>query len=115
MIYIYIYIYICIHFFVKFFFLSVLCTYLIFNSSLELEEKIMGSRIELFRIGVYIFFPVAVFYYFNNPEFFEEYVLKRQKSLYPPDDKLVKLPKTKEGYEQLRIKLREERLKAKKE
>lgn len=73
----------------------------------------MGSRIELFRIGVYIFFPVAVFYYFNNPDFFDEYVLKKQKALYPPEDKLVKLPKTKEGYEQLRIKLREERLKAK--
>ena len=88
---------------------------MIFSSSLELEEKIMGSRIELFRIGVYIFFPVAVFYYFNNPEFFDEYVLKTQKALYPPEEKLVKLPKTKEGYEQLKIKLREERLKTKKE
>ena len=29
---------------------------------------------------IYVFFPVAVFYYFNMPNFYEEYVQKRMVS-----------------------------------
>ncbi|XP_066915131.1 protein PET100 homolog, mitochondrial-like [Clytia hemisphaerica] len=74
-----------------------------------------GSKLELFRIGVYIFFPVAVFYFFNNPEFYDEYVVRSQRKLYPKDEDLVKLPKTREGMDALRKKFLDERQKQQEE
>lgn len=29
---------------------------------------------EKFRFGVYVFFPITVFYYFNRPEFYDEHI-----------------------------------------
>ncbi|XP_032230584.1 protein PET100 homolog, mitochondrial isoform X1 [Nematostella vectensis] len=45
-----------------------------------------GSKIELFRIAVYVFFPVALFYYFNLPEIYEDYVNNKKGQIYPPDE-----------------------------
>ncbi|XP_046851326.1 protein PET100 homolog, mitochondrial-like [Xenia sp. Carnegie-2017] len=52
----------------------------------------MGSKIELLRMTIYVFFPVAVFYYFNMPDFYEEYVQSRMKKLYPPSANTKKPP-----------------------
>lgn len=79
------------------------------SSNISLFLSDMGSKIELFRIGVYVFLPVAVFYFFNNPEFFDDYVTKKQRDFYPPEDKINILPRTKEELEELRLKYLNER------
>lgn len=44
----------------------------------------MGNwKLEVFRIGMYITFPVGIFYVFNQPQYFEEWVVKTRKELYP--------------------------------
>lgn len=43
-----------------------------------------GWRLEVARMALYITFPVAMFYYFNQPELFEEWVVKTRKEMYPP-------------------------------
>lgn len=37
-------------------------------------------------MGIYMAFPVALFHYFNQPEYFEEWVTKTRREIYPPDD-----------------------------
>ncbi|CAH1247838.1 PET100 [Branchiostoma lanceolatum] len=40
----------------------------------------MGDwRLEVFRLSVYVFFPVGIFWYFNQPDYFEEHVTKRRE------------------------------------
>lgn len=35
----------------------------------------MGSwKLEVFRMSVYMLFPVGLFYYFNHPEFYQDHV-----------------------------------------
>ncbi|KAJ3641240.1 hypothetical protein Zmor_027755 [Zophobas morio] len=47
----------------------------------------MGSwRLEIGKMALYITFPVALFHYFNQPELFEEWVVKTKRELYPPED-----------------------------
>lgn len=43
----------------------------------------MGWVLEVSRMFVYISFPVGVFYYVNQPEYFDKYVLKIKKDYYP--------------------------------
>lgn len=43
-------------------------------------------RLEAFKMMIYLAFPVGSFYYFNQPEYFEEYVIKMKRTMYPPDD-----------------------------
>ena len=43
----------------------------------------MGTwTLEVARMGVYMFFPVALFYVFNQPQWFEEYIVKNKKELF---------------------------------
>ncbi|MBN3324211.1 PT100 protein, partial [Atractosteus spatula] len=37
---------------------------------------------------LYLSFPVAVFWVSNQAEYFEEYVVKRKREIYPPDEKM---------------------------
>ncbi|XP_020895845.1 protein PET100 homolog, mitochondrial-like [Exaiptasia diaphana] len=53
-----------------------------------------GSKIELFRIAVYVFFPVAVFYYFNLPEIYDDFISNKKQQVYPPDEETSKPPTT---------------------
>ncbi|XP_044263125.1 protein PET100 homolog, mitochondrial [Tribolium madens] len=47
----------------------------------------MGSwRLEIGKMALYITFPVAMFHYFNQPELFEEWVVKTRRELYPPEN-----------------------------
>ncbi|XP_019617568.1 PREDICTED: protein PET100 homolog, mitochondrial-like [Branchiostoma belcheri] len=41
----------------------------------------MGDwRLEVFRLSVHdVFFPVGIFWYFNQPDYFEEHVKKRRE------------------------------------
>ncbi|XP_005312813.1 protein PET100 homolog, mitochondrial [Trachemys scripta elegans] len=46
----------------------------------------MGVKLEVFRMVLYLSFPVAMFWISNQAEYFEEYVIKRKREIYPPDD-----------------------------
>ncbi|KAG9337825.1 hypothetical protein JZ751_027476 [Albula glossodonta] len=48
----------------------------------------MGVKIEVFRMMLYLSFPVAMFWISNQAEYFEEYVVKRKREICPPDEKL---------------------------
>ncbi|XP_071954436.1 protein PET100 homolog, mitochondrial-like [Antedon mediterranea] len=49
----------------------------------------MGNwRLESIKMVIYIFFPVATFYYFNQTEYFEEKVSKKIREMYPPESKM---------------------------
>lgn len=47
----------------------------------------MGNwKLEVGRMAMYMSFPVVLFYYFNQPKYFEEWVTKTKRELYPPDN-----------------------------
>lgn len=46
-----------------------------------------GWKLEIAKMALYITFPVALFHYFNQPEYFEEWVVKTKRELYPPENK----------------------------
>uniref|UniRef100_A0A8C6T744 PET100 cytochrome c oxidase chaperone n=1 Tax=Neogobius melanostomus TaxID=47308 RepID=A0A8C6T744_9GOBI len=48
----------------------------------------MGVKIEIFRMMLYLSFPVAMFWISNQAEYFEEYVVKRKREIFPPDEEL---------------------------
>ncbi|XP_027010957.1 protein PET100 homolog, mitochondrial [Tachysurus fulvidraco] len=48
----------------------------------------MGVKIEIFRMMVYLSFPVAMFWISNQAEYFEEYIVKRKREIFPPDEKM---------------------------
>lgn len=57
----------------------------------------MGSwKLEVFKMALYISFPVGLFYVFNQPQYFEEWVIKTRREMYPKQD------------EENRLKFREE-------
>lgn len=43
-------------------------------------------QLEAVRMAIYLAFPVGLFYYFNQPENFEDYVIKMKRSMYPPEN-----------------------------
>lgn len=44
-----------------------------------------GWRLEVARMAMYVMFPVALFHIFNQPAYFEEWVTKTKRELYPPE------------------------------
>ncbi|KAJ8964139.1 hypothetical protein NQ314_005107 [Rhamnusium bicolor] len=46
-----------------------------------------GWKLEVGKMALYVMFPVALFHYFNQPEYFEEWVVKTKRELYPPESK----------------------------
>lgn len=47
----------------------------------------MGSwQLEVFKMTIYMAFPVALFYAFNQPQFFEEWVVKKKRECFPAAD-----------------------------
>ncbi|XP_063301563.1 protein PET100 homolog, mitochondrial [Pelobates fuscus] len=45
----------------------------------------MGVKLEVFRMALYLSFPVSMFWISNQAEYFEEYVVKRKRQLFPPE------------------------------
>lgn len=35
-------------------------------------------------MSIYMAFPVVLFYYFNQPQYFEKWVIEKKRELYPP-------------------------------
>ncbi|XP_076608686.1 protein PET100 homolog, mitochondrial [Chaetodon auriga] len=48
----------------------------------------MGVKLEVFRMALYLSFPVAMFWISNQAEYFEEYVVKRKREIFPPDEEI---------------------------
>ncbi|XP_033253523.1 protein PET100 homolog, mitochondrial-like [Drosophila miranda] len=48
----------------------------------------MGTWVlEVAKMGMYMAFPVALFHIFNQTEYFDEWVTKKKRELYPPEHK----------------------------
>eukprot|EP00127_Corallochytrium_limacisporum_P004455 Clim_evm9s164 gene=Clim_evmTU9s164 len=45
------------------------------------------ANLEIWKFGLYVFMPVATFYYFNLPEFYKDYVEPHQDRIWIPDEK----------------------------
>ncbi|XP_051898142.1 protein PET100 homolog, mitochondrial [Pristis pectinata] len=67
-----------------------------------------GVRLEIFRMFLYLSFPVTVFWVSNQAEYFEEYVVKRKREIYPPEDKMHR--KELEDFKERMRKKQEEKL-----
>lgn len=47
----------------------------------------MGSwLLEVGKMALYMSFPVGLFHYFNQPEYFEQFVIKKKRDMYPHED-----------------------------
>ncbi|XP_013880455.1 protein PET100 homolog, mitochondrial [Austrofundulus limnaeus] len=68
----------------------------------------MGVKIEIFRMILYLSFPVAMFWISNQAEYFEEYVVKRKREIFPPDDEAQR--KEWEAFKERMRALNEERM-----
>lgn len=49
-----------------------------------------GWRLEVARMVMYVSFPVAMFHYFNQPEYYEKWVTDTKRQIYPPEEKTGK-------------------------
>ncbi|XP_032742537.1 protein PET100 homolog, mitochondrial [Rattus rattus] len=43
----------------------------------------MGVKLEVFRMSLYLTFPVVMFWISNQAEWFEDYVVQRKRELWP--------------------------------
>lgn len=47
----------------------------------------MGNwKLEVGRMAMYTAFPVALFFFFNQPKYFEEWVTKTKREIFPPEN-----------------------------
>ena len=49
-----------------------------------------GWQLEAAKMGLYMTFPVALFYYFNQAEYFEDWMIKMRREMYPPEARVNK-------------------------
>lgn len=49
-----------------------------------------GWKLEIGKMAMYVSFPVILFYFFNQPKYFEDWVVRMRRELYPPLDKMHK-------------------------
>ncbi|KAI0781165.1 hypothetical protein BD413DRAFT_22640 [Trametes elegans] len=47
-----------------------------------------GPNLEVFKFGVYVFFPVAMLLYYGNPEWYAKNVLPYKDRIFPPEHRL---------------------------
>uniref|UniRef100_A0A2R5LF88 Protein PET100 homolog, mitochondrial n=1 Tax=Ornithodoros turicata TaxID=34597 RepID=A0A2R5LF88_9ACAR len=45
-----------------------------------------GWKLEVFKMTIYMAFPVGLFYFFNQPKYFEKWVVKTKRECFPPQD-----------------------------
>lgn len=46
-----------------------------------------GWLLEVARMAMYMAFPVLCFHFFNQPEYFENWVTATRRELFPPENK----------------------------
>nr|XP_004661799.1 protein PET100 homolog, mitochondrial [Jaculus jaculus] len=64
----------------------------------------MGVKLEVFRMTLYLTFPVAMFWISNQAEWFEDYVIQRKRELWPPEKESQR-----QDLEELKLKIRKQR------
>jgi len=70
----------------------------------------MGVKIEVFRMMLYLSFPVTMFWISNQAEYFEEYIVKRKREIFPPDEKMAR-QELEDFKERMRLRQEERELK----
>lgn len=50
-----------------------------------------GPNLELFKFGIYLFFPIGMMYYYGNPEWWFDHVLPYKEKFFP-QEKMAKPP-----------------------
>jgi protein PET100 len=46
----------------------------------------MGNwQLEIFKLSLWVTFPVGMFYVYNQAQFFENWVIKMKREMYPPE------------------------------
>jgi len=46
----------------------------------------MGNwQLEIFKLSLWVTFPVGMFYVYNQAQFFEDWVIKMKREMYPPE------------------------------
>jgi Uncharacterized conserved protein (DUF2346). len=53
-----------------------------------------GWQLEAFKMGLYMIFPVGLFHYFNQPEYFENFVINYNKEKYIDKNNVVLMKNT---------------------
>lgn len=66
---------------------------------------------EVGKMAMYMAFPVALFHWFNTPEYFEKWVVEKKREMYPPEH-LNSHDQIQEVIQDLRQKQQEKYLKA---
>lgn len=69
----------------------------------------MGWILEVAKMFMYISFPVGIFHYVNQPEYFEKYVLKVKQEYYPTQSKKT-IEQMEEFIQEVNIKAEKRRL-----
>ncbi|XP_058458998.1 protein PET100 homolog, mitochondrial [Malaya genurostris] len=46
-----------------------------------------GWVLEVGKMAMYMTFPVAMFHWFNQPEYFEKWVTETKRNIFPPENK----------------------------
>ncbi|KAA1471235.1 hypothetical protein DENSPDRAFT_880311 [Dentipellis sp. KUC8613] len=49
-----------------------------------------GPNLEVFKFGLYVFFPVLVFMYYGDPDWYDRNVLPYRNRIFPPEQKTVR-------------------------
>ncbi|KAI0033235.1 hypothetical protein K488DRAFT_11176, partial [Vararia minispora EC-137] len=62
-----------------------------------------GPNLEVFKFGVYVFFPVLMFWHFGDPTWYDRNVLPYKEKLFPPEHKTVRHLPTDKASIQARI------------
>ncbi|KZT33989.1 hypothetical protein SISSUDRAFT_1065682 [Sistotremastrum suecicum HHB10207 ss-3] len=50
----------------------------------------MPANLEVFKFGVYLFFPISMMYYYGNPEWYFKHVLPFREKFYPSVENTTK-------------------------
>ncbi|KAJ3475348.1 hypothetical protein NLI96_g11893 [Meripilus lineatus] len=68
------------------------CSLLPGNSSHQPAQKstMAGPNLEVFKFGVYVFFPVAMMIYYGDPDWYHRHVTSYKDKIFPPDEKTVR-------------------------
>jgi protein PET100 len=62
-----------------------------FFSDFRFHNPNMGGwQLEAAKMGLYMVFPVGCFYYFNQAEFFEDWMINLRREMYPAESRVNK-------------------------
>ncbi|XP_014262548.1 protein PET100 homolog, mitochondrial [Cimex lectularius] len=45
-----------------------------------------GWKLEVGKMALYMAFPVGIFHFFNQPQYFEDWVVSVKREIYPPEN-----------------------------